>query len=385
LAVLAVVLLSACGKQSTTSPTATAASTSTPSPSATVSATPSKELLYAVLESHTKAPNGYSGFDTVAIAGLDGYARAKTTFTPLTPPYVGCLGPLFPPQAYTAAGRVFFIDGKGVVRSLGLDRVVKQVASFPIGTQQEASFAVSPDGQHLLGTVLSIPPKSADPNACSGGSMGFAPGDWSEDVYAADAGGPSRLVSHRSWAQNAGTTVLDLVGWEAGGPLATYPAAYGTQGGGPVREGWYGRLVRLDSASGNVRQQLGSDTCYVDDVASDGSYVCASMDGVDVFRPDGSIAWKFVKPNEGYMVPLLAPDLQHVAALGPVILGKDGSSSPIGTGASFNFYATGWLDSKTIIGWAAATPNEMAIVRLAKPSEIVDLGFRGSFVGVVQA
>jgi hypothetical protein len=109
------------------------------------------------------------------------------------------------------------------------------------------------------------------------------------------------------------------------------------------------------------------------------------MDGVDVFRPDGSIAWKFVKPNEGYMVPLLAPDLQHVAALGPVILGKDGSSSPIGTGASSNFYATGWLDSQTIIGWASATPNEMAIVRLAKPSEIVDLGFRGSFVGVVQA
>jgi hypothetical protein len=374
------VLLAACGKQNTVNPAEKPAS---PSPS--VSTTASKDLLYAVIESHTKAPSGFSLYETVAIAGLDGYARAKTTFTPLTPPYVGCLGPIFPPQAHTAAGRVFFIDGRGVVRSLGLDKVARQVGSFPIGTQQEASFAVSPDGQHLLGTVLTVPPKSADPNVCVSGGTGFAPGDWSEDIYAADAGGPARLLSHRAWSQTGSSKVLELVGWDAQGPIATYPASYGTQGGGPVREGWYGPVARIDKSSGNVQRQLGTDNCFVDDVASDGSYVCASQTGVDVFHPDGSVAWKFVKPNEGYGVPLLAPDLKHVAALGPVILSVDGSSTAIGTGSSSGYYATGWLDSQTVIGWATATPNEMAIVRLAKPSEIEDLGFRGTFVGVVQS
>ena len=337
-----------------------------------------------MLESHTKAPSGVSVYETVAIAGLDGYARAKTTFTALTPPYVGCLGPLFPPQAHTAAGRVFFIDGKGVVRSLGLDRVAMPVATFPIGSQQEASFAVSPDGQHLLGTVLTVPPKPSDANVCVAGGADFAPGDWSEDIYAADAGGQARLVSHRTWAQNE-SKVLDLVGWDARGPIATYPASYGSQGGGPVREGWYGPVVRLDPSSGNVQRQLGSDTCFVDDVASDGSYVCGGQDGVHVFHADGSIAWKFVKANEGVAVPLLAPDLNHVAAAGPVVLGKDGANTAIGTGSSSGFYPTGWLDSQTVVGWATATPNEMAIVRLVKPSEIIDLGFRGTFVGVVQS
>src|ERR1700716_2244806 len=135
LAVLALVVLAACGKQSAQNPPH---STSSPSPSPSVSTPSSKEFLFAVLESHTKSPDGFGLYETVAIAGLDGFARAKTTFAPLTPPYVGCVGPLFPPQAHTASGRVFFIDGKGVVRSLGPDRTVKEVASFPIGKQQEA-------------------------------------------------------------------------------------------------------------------------------------------------------------------------------------------------------------------------------------------------------
>jgi hypothetical protein len=111
------------------------------------------------------------------------------------------------------------------------------------------------------------------------------------------------------------------------------------------------------------------------------------MDGIDVFNPDGSVAWKFVKPNEGYLVPLLAPDLQHVAAIGPTILGKDGSNTPIGRGSSssYDFYPEGWLDRNTVIGRAAASPQNMAVVRLAKPSEIDDLGFRGTFVGVIQS
>ena len=323
--------------------------------------------------------------DTVAIAGLDGYARAKTTFTPLNPPYVGCLGPLFPPQAHAAAGRVFFIDGKGVVRSLGLDRSVREVASFPISTQQEASFAVSPDGLHLLGTVLTIPPKSSDSNACAGTGTGFAPGDWSEDVYEADAGGPAKLVSHRSWAQTQeNLPILSLVGWDSRGPVGTYPTSIGTQGGGPIRDGWYGRAVRVDATSGQVRQQLGSDTCFVTDVGSDGTYVCLGTNGIEVFNPDGSSAWSYSRPNADYYIPILSPDRLHVAATGNAVLGKNGSAITVGGSGTSSFFCTGWLNNQTLIGWAGQTPLEMAVVNLAAPSQTVDLGFHGTFVGVVQ-
>jgi hypothetical protein len=343
-----------------------------------------------VLESHTKAANGLPTYDTVAIAGLDGYARAKATFTPATPPYVGCLGPLLPLEAHVAGGRVFYIDGKGVVRSLGVDTTVRQVASFPIGSQQEASFAVSPDGLHLLGSVVTFPPKPAT-DACTSQGTGFAPGDWSEDVYAADAGGASRLISHRNWPQTQPPNVLSLVGWDALGPIGTYPTGYGTQGGGPVREGWYGTAVRVDAANGNIQRQLGTDNCFADDVAADGSYVCSAPDAVDVFNPDGSVSWKYSAPNQGYMVPLLSPDLRHVEALGPLVMGKDGSSIPIGNfqpNAPFDneFFAGGWLDAQTLIGWRSSSTvyNEMTIVRLSAPSQLVDLGFQGTFVGVVQ-
>ena len=250
--------LSACGSRPGPVAAKSAVAKNTPSPSNVAAASGSSAarssgssssgiLLYAVVESHTKT-NGLATYDTVAIAGLDGYARAKTTFTPATPPYVGCLGPLLPLEAHVAAGRVFYVDGKGIVRSLGLDKTVKQAAAFPIGPQQEVSFAVSPDGRHLLGTVLTIPPKPAtDP--CTSQGNGFAPGNWSEDVYAADAGGASRLISHRSWPAGQQADVLSFVGWDAIGPLGTSPTGYGTQGGGPIREGWYGRVVRVDEGS----------------------------------------------------------------------------------------------------------------------------------------
>jgi len=377
--------LSACGSRPGPVAAKSAVAKNTPSPSNVAAASGSSAarssgssssgiLLYAVVESHTKT-NGLATYDTVAIAGLDGYARAKTTFTPATPPYVGCLGPLLPLEAHVAAGRVFYVDGKGIVRSLGLDKTVKQAAAFPIGPQQEVSFAVSPDGRHLLGTVLTIPPKPAtDP--CTSQGNGFAPGNWSEDVYAADAGGASRLISHRSWPAGQQADVLSFVGWDAIGPLGTSPTGYGTQGGGPIREGWYGRV--------------GTDTCYADDVAVGGSYVCSGQDSIDVFNPDGSPSWKFSAPNQGYMVPLLSPDLRHVEALGPMIVGKDGSSTPIGNpqpNGPSDFYAGGWLDAQTVIGWhnSGSTYNEMTIVRLSAPSKLVDLGFQGTFVGVVQS
>src|SRR5438128_10819296 len=88
----------------------------------------SPALLFAVLEAKGTA-NSWT-YNTVAIAGLDGYARAKTTFTPMPVPSLGCMGAVIPPSAHVAAGKVFFADAKGVVRSLSIDGTIRTVATF---------------------------------------------------------------------------------------------------------------------------------------------------------------------------------------------------------------------------------------------------------------
>src|SRR5579864_3365845 len=271
--------LTACGSQAsfqshTASATPTAGASvavSSPTPSATAVVSEGSPLFVAD-ESHTRlgtinllgqpAPYDMGGVmcsarvvacappDTVAIVGLDGYARAKAHFTPLTPPWVGGGAPLLPPQAYVANDRLFFIDGLGVVRSLALNGTVRTVASFPLGpTQQEASFAVSPDGQHLLATVITLPGKPAIVN---GGVGGFGPGNWIQDTYAADTGGPSRLLSHKAFPQGPqAVALLQFVGWDASGPVATYPTAF-QAGGWSDAEKWAGPLVQVDRSTGNL-------------------------------------------------------------------------------------------------------------------------------------
>ena len=64
------------------------------------------------------------------------------------------------PIGHVAAGRAYFIDGEGTVRSLGPSCDVREETRFPVTeTQQEASFVVSPDGQLLVGAVVTLPEK----------------------------------------------------------------------------------------------------------------------------------------------------------------------------------------------------------------------------------
>jgi len=280
---------------------------------------------------------------------------------------------------------VYFIDGKGVVRSLGTDRAVSRITAFPLGSQQEASFAVSPDGRHLLGAVLTLPPRPTASNACSGAGTGFAPGDWAEDVYSAEAGGTPHLISHRQWPQDQADNVLELVGWVSSGPIATFPASIGTQGGGPIREGWYGPVVEIEQTSGTVARKLGSPECFVRDVIEDGSYACfenTAASAAAVHNPDGSLAWR-AHGNLDLYVPLLAPDRNNLAAQGAVV-GRDGSQIQLGPAAA-NFFSTGWLDNQTVIGWFGQQPNRLGFVRTTTPSRIEDLGFEGTFVGRLQS
>src|SRR4029077_14719479 len=218
-------MVAACGQPQAQSATSPLASGSTPGASATQSASPgvtpsskapsSLPLLFAVLEAKGTV-NAYT-WNTVAIAGLDGRARAKTTFVPMPLPKMGCIGAVIPVPAHVAAGKVYFADGKGVVRSLSVTGQVTRVATFALtSSQQMLSFAVSPDGSRLLGTVFTLPTK---PNvACTGApDTGYA-----LDVYSAPAGGASRLLYHEN-LQSTPANVMALTGWDAVGPVGTSP------------------------------------------------------------------------------------------------------------------------------------------------------------------
>ena len=360
-------------------PTATTPPATSPAASPSPKATPAKALLFAVLEAKGTA-TAYT-WNTVAIAGLDGRARAKTTFVPMPVPKMGCIGAVIPRSAHVAAGKVYFADGKGVVRSLSVTGQITKVATFPLTSgQQMLSFAVSPDGSRLLGAVFTLPAKVN--YACSGvPDTGYA-----LDVYSARAGGARTLLYHQTF-QSTPANVLALTGWDAVGPVGTSPTVWATQGGGPGSQ--LGVAVRVDPATGKVLRPVGDPTsCQVWQIASSGDFVCIPQGSstVSVRRPDGSEMWHFTPtaPVNAIYAPILAPDEQHVVVSGTAydtdqVAAKDGSRVSLTDGS---LAVEGWLDSRTLIGGTKAT--NLAYVRLSAPRTVVSLGFAGIFVGAVE-
>jgi hypothetical protein len=373
-----VLVVAACGPgqaQATASPSAAAPTpTAAASPSSRPSPTTPGPLLFGVLEA--KISGSPYTQNTVAIAGLDGYARTKTTFIPMRVPDVGCMGAVLPESAHVAAGRVYFADGKGVVRSLSTTGQVTTVATFPLtSSQQMLSFAVSPDGSRLLGSVLTA---SAKYFSCSGSQPAHS---LTLDVFSAQAGGASALLYHQSLSD--ASKVMALTGWDAVGPLGTYPTVWASQGGGPGSN--LGVAVRIDAGTGKVLSQVADpNLCLVWDTVASGDFICipAGNASVSVRRPDGSEIWHFKGTlPEGFY--FLAPDERHVVAgdeTGLEVLGQDGTRVKLGDGID----PDGWLDSTTVIGTANASPQpNFAYVGVSAPGTVVSLGFRGVFVGTV--
>jgi len=407
------VLTVACGQapvrstSATTSvtPAATIAATATALPSAPSSGntqspvasssplpqpTTSSSLLFAALEAKGTA-NPFQ-WNTVAIAGLDGYARAKATFTPMPSPWVGCAGPVLPLSVQVAAGKVFFADGTGTVRSLSVHGQLSVVATFPLASgQQMLSFAVSPDGSRLLGTVFTIPPKPASGDPCSTGAPMFGPGNFMLDVFSADSGGASKLLDHQILPTSATSpvpNVMALLGWDIIGPLGTYPTTWATQGGGPHH--YNGLPVRIDPTTGKVMKQISDPAaCSVWDISLTGDFLCVptvapgGSVSLSVRRPDGSEIWRVAgQQNVDYFLAYLSSDEKHLIGLGSnsEVVGRDGShiAVPNPNGLIFD----GWLDSATLI--FGGYGSDLEYVSLSSPATLVDLGFKGLFVGMVQ-
>jgi hypothetical protein len=410
--ILSLILLGvACGPTQAQRSISPSEAVATPSATATASASPSPKLsplpqpstsatlLFGALEA--KLPGRPETWNTAAIAGLDGDARAEATFTPMPVPNLGCIGAILPSSAQVSAGKLFYADGKGVVRSLALDGTIQTVATFPItSTQQMLSFAVSPDGTRLLGTIFTAP---TNEYSCTGSPSS---GRFTFDAYAATSGGSSQLVYHESWTKPQ--NVLALTGWDAVGPIGTYPTVWASQGGGPGST--LGVFVRVDAVTIKPLAPLADPSkCQVWNSIQSGAFAClgpSTMTGsgtadqrvnqpVSVRSADGTELWHFtVTGQNSPFGPFLAPDGQHVmiccndlnlADSHELLVGRDGVQVNLAKG----FGASGWLDSTTMVGWVNANPliqgpYPMAYVAANAPGTVVSMGFPGLLVGTVR-
>jgi hypothetical protein len=401
--VCAALVLTGCGSASTSLATG---STSATAPAATASPapTPKSELLFAVVEVHSTHSSPGQVDDTVAIVGLDGYARNKVTISPLRrPPEIGNAAAVLRPDATVAAHRVYYIDGKGVVRSLGPVRgsTSRSEATFaPPSPQGYESFAVSPDGNHLIAAVDDISPlvQSTDSN----NPLGFSGAQQLRDtIEVADSGGATRALRTISSPEKP----LFIGGWDAISPIALSDPILGTQNTLPG--GWNSPAVRLD-ARGQITTSIGGAGCRaVEDTADGSTTLCLHAFSPDVLDNPAEVrstdrTWQVHTPKgtfanadlhlspDGAAVVLLvvpsAPTTPGADESSLIVARKDGTSVELLHGREFR--PQGWLDATTVIG-TIRSPQQgqfthLALIRTASPGKVDDLGFEGAFIGVVQ-
>lgn len=375
----------ACGNPpgNAVSPTPAAAS---PAPSSS-SAGSGRDLLFAALE-----PGGdltAMRDNVVAIVRTNGTAKARARFDPRQLPRVGNALPLPQPEARVAAGKVYFSDGAGVVRSLAPDGAVSTITTFPVtGSQQLLSFGVSPDGSQLLATLFSFPPVHVPPPQTPIDPP-FGPGDFMLQLLAARPGQSPTTLSKRSWPQSAGLPhdVLSMVGWSREAPLATIDTALGTQEGSLGRE-MFGHVAELDTA-GRPGPPLSGYGCDTWSVLPDETVLCDD-DGQDrnfsVRTKDGGVRFRFhAKGDVQFLHLTLAPDAMRVAYLPTSGRAEvtDATGKVVQLPASFR--PEGWLNASTVIGVLQTSQGDgdMATVALDRPTHLDDLGFHGFFVGVL--
>ncbi len=343
------------------------------SPSAQPGTSQSTGPLFAVLES---AAPGSRQPDTVAIVGLDGYAKAKATFQPRSGPYIPMAAARVQSEAQVGTAGVYYADGNGVVRLLKPSGESNVVATFPMTPDQhEMWYAVSPDGSRLLAGVLSLPavvwppPGKDSPPTLVGG--------WRFDLESATAGGPTRVLRHFESSDppdRAAATWKPIfpVGWTPDGPVAMVGAPIATQ------NAWYGGpLFSIDQA-GQATTRVGGIDCTGAQVLTSGTLACVS-NGFDLHVMirdlSGQTLWKPDLDGFSALALKLAPagdavtDGRHAATATGSITLPDG------------FVAQGWMDSRTVVG--RRSDGELAYLGLDSPKALDDLGFKGAFVGVL--
>jgi hypothetical protein len=337
------------------------------SPAQSHGAAQSSGPLFAVLEG-ASPPNAQA--DTVAIVGLDGYARAKATFQPRKAPYVPMAATMPQSEAQVGTAGVYYIDGNGVVRLLKQSGASAVVATFPVTPEQhEVWYAVSRDGSRVLAGVLTLPAVAPPPPGTD-----WPPsvvGNWKFELDSASAGRTNTVLRHEESATPP--EPIFPVAWTEAGPVAMVGAPIATQ------NSWRGGPLYTINDAGQPVTRIGGGDCTSAHVLPSGIVPCvtgATGQAVSIRDSSGHIIWE---PSvEGFTALQLnmTPDASaitdghHVATHTKTFVVPDG------------FQAQGWLDAQTIVGRQGN--GFLAYIRIDSPATVHNLGFKGDFVGALQ-
>jgi len=377
---------------------------------ATPTASPSSSAQEVLLAASLGVQCSTSCTSTVAIVGLDGRIHAKASFTPPSPPSIGCEGGFVTAPAQVAAGSIFYLDSSSAVHRLSASGDNHIVATLPIlTTQQMTWFAVSPDGTKIIASVVAWPPLVSPPIEPSQGCPQHVPGDVREELDLATAGGSTSTLWTKTLSggvKGPPASLLAVAGWDDVGPVATtntYMAYIGFVDGTV----WLGAAAHLD-LQGQAGSVIGGPDCnpaFGD--LPDGRLVCYDPKHPTVRDASGNTLWslKPLDPKDNYTYGgiALSPDASRVAFSldsnccyvydSSVIRSREGMR--IGLVAPFE--PQGWIDTTTVIGQQGHVmstcsgcppnfvPDDMALIRVANPTNVIDLGIKGSFLGVVQS
>jgi hypothetical protein len=331
--------------------------------------------LFAVVEKGANQPQP----GTVAIVGLDGYAKAEATFQPRVGPQV--------PDAYTplqsvaqvVGSSVYYIDGAGTVRVLRVGSQPQIVARFPLQpAQEDIWFAVSPDGSRVVAGILTLP--ALGPNY-PGTSWPTLVGPWKFDLEMASAGGQTTTLVHSESAyepddQNHGWSPMFPVGWTSSGPVVMVPTHVTSQ------NAWWGGALYLIDDTGKRVKQLGGTDCNSASITSGGLIPCTvgTSNTMTVRDLAGALVWTTHVDGSFAWGVHLSPDAQSILNDRQVETRAGGMVQ-----MPSSFGTQGWLDIQTVLGRMQLTDTQgnLAWVGLSDPATIHDLGFQGDFIGAI--
>ena len=337
------------------------------------------------------ARQGFVGFDSeVAIVDLSGRVIARARFTPRTQPFLGNAGAVLPPQGQATSRGVYFADRAGVIRLLQPSGDVKTITTIPItSSQQEISFAVSPDDREILASRITFPKRAADASM----TKPFAPGPVTVDVFRWQEGQGARRVSHEDYSQSVldnlySNPLLVIVGWNDDGPIGLINTTYASQY--PIPSRWFGDAVHV-SVSGNAGGRLCRAGFALSSTTS-GTTACQVGKRIDVVDRSGRRIWAarwdpgiYVHPADNSA--FLSPDGLRLCLFPPrsnAHMHLFDASGRART-ARGSIACRGWVSSTLLIGTTTGAIDDFPLGTMSIQDLTTShaLGISGTFVGVV--
>jgi hypothetical protein len=332
-ALVATLLLAACGGGNNSSNTGS----HSPSPAASATASPTSQPSASPGSSPTSLPvsaplgvlvgSQAASSYTISLVGVDGKVVASAEAS--TPPITSCGNVAAAPYPLPVAesnARAYFMDAQGVIHFLGPDGSTGKATTVPAPTaSRRSTFAVSPDDQRIAVVVASYSTTSA-----------------STSLYVEDLNGGGR---HLNLFSESGARSLWAVGWHGTNNLVLAVVPSCTQGGGPFCCGM-AELHVVDPATATRRFTLGAwAKCPIAGPPSPAGVVCESSPS---FSQGTYLNWT------GGTIRTLAlngPSAAFVSPGGGMVAFADptGTSFTIGAATIPNMAACTWIDETHVM------------------------------------